>query len=99
VVAGKPVTLRRGVPVVQVGGDGVEAEATVVRGQVVVVTDQDRRPVLGHEGRPGRDAVESPQTLVGKVAGHHDVGGDLVDLVDLGGGEGEPAVGADGRLV
>ncbi len=99
VIAGEAVALGRRVGVVQVRGDGVDAEPAIVAGQIVVVADEYRRAVVGHIRGPRAHSIKGPQSLHRQVGRHADVRHLLRDLVDRCRRKRQVAVASNGRLV
>src|SRR5580692_10374484 len=90
-VAGKAVTFRRRVSVVQMGRDGVESKTAIFRWKVVDVANQVRFAVARNVGRTRKcragTVVESPHGLQRKFRVQTDLRRTLCDLVELLGGK------------
>src|SRR6185503_18473616 len=74
-VTWEPITFRRRVTVVHVGGDRGKTKPPVLRsrGQIVEVPHQHRFSIPGHVGGAWHKPVESPHWLQRKVRGHIDL--------------------------
>src|SRR5438445_11788891 len=70
VVARETIALRWSMPAMQVGGNGVDPKAAVIRWQIVGVAHQGGDSVHGNESRAGTHAVESPNGLQRQLVRH-----------------------------